>query len=106
MCIRDSLIDGSKESRIAAEVHDPNVLILGHPYVDIWEAVKPKAIGIDAWPTVPKGEPWKEGVLKRLGIGMEPPQFWKLVLGKVSSWKDVETPLVNSVEQLIDFVTE
>lgn len=102
----DHLVDGSKESRIAAEVHDPNVLILGHPYVDIWEAVKPKAIGIDAWPTVPKGEPWKEGVLKRLGIGMEPPQFWKLVLGKVSSWKDVETPLVNSVEQLIDFVTE
>jgi len=101
----DHLVDGSKETRIAAEVDDPNVLILGHPYVDIWEAIKPAAIGIEAWPTVPKGESWKEGVLQRLSIGAEPPQFWKHILGKVSSWKDVETPLVNSVEQLIDFVT-
>jgi len=101
----DHLVDGSKESRIAAEVDDPNVLILGHPYVDIWQAIKPAAIGIDAWPTVPMGESWKEGVLSRLGIGAEPSQFWKHILGKVSSWKDVETPLVNSVEQLIDFVT-
>ncbi len=100
----DHLIAGSKESRIAAEVDDPNVLILGHPYVDIWQAIKPKAIGIESWPTVPMGELWKEGVLKRLGIGAAPPQFWKHILGKVSSWKDVETPLVNSVEQLIDFV--
>ena len=102
----DHLVDGSKETRIAAQVDDPNVLILGHPYVDIWEAIKPAAIGIDAWPRVPMGEQWKEGVLKRLGIGAAPPQFWKHILGKVSSWKDVETPLVNSVEQLIDFVTE
>lgn len=101
----DHLVDGSKETRIAAEVHDPNVLILGHPYVDIWQAIKPAAIGIKAWPNVPKGRPWKEGILAALGIETEPPQFWKLILGKVSSWKDIETPLVNSVEQLIDFVT-
>ena len=25
-----------------------NVLITGHPYVDIWQAVKPTALGIDA----------------------------------------------------------
>ncbi|KAG1648271.1 Alanine dehydrogenase [Nymphon striatum] len=66
----DHLVDGSKETRIAAEVHDPNVLILGHPYVDIWEAIKPAAIGISAWPTVPMGESWKQGVLSRLGIGL------------------------------------
>lgn len=101
----DHLVDGSKETRIAAEISDPNVLILGHPYVDIWQAIKPAAIGIKEWPTVPMGESWKEGILSRLGIGMEPPQFWKFILGKVTSWKDVETPLVNSVEQLIDFVT-
>lgn len=101
----DHLVDGSKESRIAAEVDSRDVLILGHPYVDIWEAVKPSAIGIDAWPQVPKGQPWKEGVLAALGVSMAPPQFWKHVLGKVSSWNDLETPLVNSVEQLIDFVT-
>lgn len=102
----DHLVDGSKESRIAAEIDDPNVLILGHPYVDIWQAVKPAAVGIPGWPEVPMGEPWKEGVLARLGVRQNPPQFWKHVLGRVSSWKDVETPLVNSVEQLIDFVTE
>ena len=101
----DHLVDGSKETRIAAEVDDPNVLILGHPYVDIWQAIKPAAIGIEAWPSVPMGESWKEGVLSRLGIGAEPWQFWKHILSKVTSWKDVETPLVNSVEQLIDFVT-
>lgn len=101
----DHLIDGSKESRIAAEVDNRDVLILGHPYVDIWEAVKPSAIGIERWPTVPKGQPWKEGVLAALGVTMAPPQFWKHVLGRVESWNDLETPLVNSVEQLIDFVT-
>lgn len=102
----DHLIDGTKESRIAATIDDPNVLILGHPYVDIWQAVKPAVAGFDAWPTVPKGEPWKQGVLSRLGLNIEPPQFWKHLLGRVSSWNDIETPLVNSVEQLIDFVTE
>lgn len=102
----DHLVDGSKETRIAAEVHDPNVLILGHPFVDIWQAIRPEAAGIDAWPTVPMGQPWKEGVIDALGINAEPFQFWKHILGRVSSWKDIETPLVNSVEQLIDFVTE
>lgn len=101
----DHLIDGTKESRIAAEVNDPNVLILGHPYVDIWQAIKPKAAGIEAWPVVPRGESWKEGVLSRLGETMHPAQFWKRILGNVKSWKDIETPLVRSVEMLIDFVT-
>lgn len=101
----DHLVKGSKESRIAAQVDDPNVLILGHPYVDIWQAIRPATIGIGAWPTVPKGQPWKEGILDALGIGAEPPQFWKHILGKVDSWSDIETPLVNAVEQLIDFVT-
>ena len=101
----DHLVDGSKETRIAAEVTHPDVLILGHPYVDIWQAIKPSVVGIESWPTVPKGQPWKEGVLAALGVDTHPAQFWKHILGKVTSWKDVETPLVNSVEQLIDFVT-
>ena len=101
----DHLIEGTKESRIAAEIHDPNVLVLGHPYVDIWQAIRPAAIGIDAWPTVPKGRPWKQGVLDALDVRDEPARFWKQILGRVASWKDIETPLVNSVEQLIDFVT-
>ena len=51
----DHLVPGSKESRIAAQINDANVLICGHPYVDIWQAVKPEMLGIDAWPDVPHG---------------------------------------------------
>ncbi len=63
----DHLVTGSKESRIAAGVSSPHVLITGHPFVDIWQAVKPAAVGIAAWPQVPRGVPWKEGVLRALG---------------------------------------
>lgn len=102
----DHLVDGSKESRLAATVDHPDVLVTGHPYVDIWQAVKPSVLGVTAWPDVPRGEPWKEGVLLRLGVDAEPGRFWKQLLGKVSSWTDLEPPLIGAVEQLIDFVTE
>ena len=42
----DHLVPGSKESRIVAAVSDPHVLVVGHPYVDVWQAVKPAALGI------------------------------------------------------------
>ncbi len=32
-----------------------NVLIVGHPYVDVWQAIRPKVLGIEAWPAVPRG---------------------------------------------------
>ena len=35
----DHLVDGSKESRIAAGVRSPHVLITGHPFIDVWAAV-------------------------------------------------------------------
>jgi hypothetical protein len=101
----DHLVEGSKESRIAASIRDGDVLICGHPYVDIWSAIKPGTIGITAWPDVPMGEPWKEGVTARLGIEASSGAFWVQVLESVTSYRDVETPLVNAVEQLIDFVT-
>lgn len=101
----DHLVPGSKESRIAAAVTDANVLICGHPYVDIWQAVKAESLGIKAWPQVPKGQPWKEGIIAALGQQDDPGRFWQAVLSRVSSYKDVEMPLMNSVEQLIDFVT-
>ena len=101
----DHLVEGSKETRIAQSVQHADVLILGHPYVDIWQAIKPTTIGISQWPQVPRGQPWKEGVIESLGLGIDPGRFWMKVLESVSSYKDVETPLVNAVEQLIDFVT-
>lgn len=101
----DHLVAGSKETRIAHDADREGVLIRGHPYVDIWQAIRPETVGIAAWPDVPPGEPWKEGVLRALGVQGEPGPFWGGVLGAVGSYRDVETPLVNAVEQLIDFVT-
>ncbi|MCP3973998.1 MAG: DUF3097 family protein [bacterium] len=101
----DHLVEGSKESRIADSVRHTDVLVCGHPYLDIWQAILPSAIGIAAWPEVPRGTPWKDGVLAALGLEMETGVFWGRVLEAVSSYRDVATPLVNAVEQLIDFVT-
>jgi hypothetical protein len=101
----DHLLPGTKEARIVAAVTDRNVLVTGHPYVDIWQAVTPAAVGIRAWPVIPKGTPWKEGICAALGWG-EPVDGWRRVLAGVRTFRDLETPLVGAVERLIDFVTE
>jgi hypothetical protein len=80
------------------------VLVTGHPYVDIWQAVRPASVGIEAWPVVPRGTPWKEGVCAALGWG-DPADGWRRVLARVGSYRDLETPLIGAVERLIDFVT-
>jgi Protein of unknown function (DUF3097) len=100
----DHLVAGSKESRIVAAVTSPHVLVTGHPYVDVWQAVKPARLGIRAWPVIPPGRPWKEGVCAALGV-RDPAEMWRRILGSVRSYKDLETPLINSMERLIDFVT-
>lgn len=100
----DHLVPGSKESRVVASVTSPHVLVTGHPYVDVWQAVRPSCIGIPSWPVVPPGRPWKEGICAALGVA-EPAQLWRRVLANVRSYRDLETPLINSVERLIDFVT-
>ncbi len=101
----DHLVDDSKESRIAAGIDHPDVLVTGHPFVDIWAAVKPSVVGIERWPEVPKGQSWKDGVCAALGVD-DPRLFWKRILNSVSSWTDLEPQLIGAVEQLIDFVTE
>ena len=99
----DHLVTGSKETQLTTGLGE-YVLVTGHPYVDVWEAVKPKALGIDAWPRVPRGEDWKTGVCRRLGWG-SPQDGWRRVYGAVSSYKDLESPLIGAVERLVDFVT-
>jgi len=106
----DHLVDGSKESRIAAAAgRDPNVLVVGHPYIDVWAAVKPARLGLAAWPDVPRGQPWKEGVLRRIGWPASTPQdvaaAWRRILRAVTSYADLEPELLGRVEELIDFVT-
>ena len=101
----DHLVAGSKESRIVASVRSPHVLVTGHPYVDVWQAVKPAAVGIRAWPDVPRGVPWKRGVCAALGVADER-EMWRRVLAGVRDFTDLEVPLLGAVERLIDFVTE
>jgi hypothetical protein len=100
----DHLVPGSKESRIVAAVTNPHVLVTGHPYIDVWQAIRPAAVGIRAWPVVPPGTPWKEGVCAALGVS-EPAEMWRRILSRVDSYRDLETPLITAVERLIDFVT-
>jgi Protein of unknown function (DUF3097). len=102
----DHLVPGSKESRIAARVSSPHVLITGHPFIDIWQAVKPAAVNISAWPDVPHGVPWKEGTLAALGWKVETWAAWKRILESVNSYADLEPALLGRVEELIDFVTQ
>jgi hypothetical protein len=100
----DHLVPGTKEHRAAAAIDHPDVLITGHPYVDVWQAVKPSVLGIAAWPDVPPGRPWKEGVCAALGWPSATGETWKRILGRVNAYTDLEPPLVGAVEQLIDFV--
>ena len=100
----DHLVRGSKEARLAEQVAGPNVLVRGTPFVDVWQAVRPRVIGIPAWPVVPKGEEWKDGMCRRLGKG-DPPSFWRYLLDSVTSYADLEPDFVGAVEELIDHVS-
>jgi hypothetical protein len=100
----DHLVPGSKEARIADSIRNRHVLIAGTPYVDVWQAIRPKALGIDAWPNIPKGQDWKAGMCRFFGES-EPGRLWKKLLASVTSYVDLEPSMVGAVESLIDFVT-
>jgi len=105
----DHRIDGSKESRIAdaAMAAFPGVVhVVGHPYVDVWQAITPASLGISAWPSVPKGQPWKEGVCRRLGWPADTGQAWRRIVSAVRTYADLEPAFLGRVEELIDFVTD
>lgn len=99
----DHLVAGSKEMRLTERVGE-HVLVCGHPYIDIWQAVKPASVRIPAWPTIPRGTDWKTGICRELHWGT-PQDGWRRVLAGVRDFRDLETDLLRSVEELIDFVT-
>ncbi|MCQ9342846.1 DUF3097 domain-containing protein [Corynebacterium sp. 76QC2CO] len=101
--LADHLVEGSKESRLTEQV-GPDVLVTGHPFIDIWAAVKPERLGLRAWPEVPYGEDWKTGVCRRVGWS-DPKEGWNRVYSAVNTYKDLDTTLVGAVERLVDFVT-
>ena len=109
----DHLVAGSKEARIADAVRrgpgGAHTLVVGHPFIDIWQAVKPGRIGVQAWPVIPKGVDWKKGVCSRLGWPhaqqADIARAWQRIRGRVRDWNDLEPELIGRVEELIDFVT-
>ena len=105
----DHLVPGSKESRIAEAVGGPHVLVVGHPYIDVWQSVKPARLGLTAWPVVPRGTDWKHGICEALGWPHEDQAdvaaAWQRILGSVRNYTDLEPELLGQVERLIDFVT-
>ena len=110
----DHLVPGSKETRVVEEVRrlrpwSEHVLVVGHPYVDVWQSVKPERLGMREWPVVARGSSWKHGICAHLGWPHETQadlaRAWRQVLGAVDSWTDLEPELLGRVEELIDFVT-
>jgi Protein of unknown function (DUF3097) len=109
----DHLVAGSKEARIAEAVRKgpggPNTLVVGHPYVDIWQAVKPQRLGLAAWPNVPRDIEWKHGACRALDLPhanqADIASAWRRIRSRVRNWTDLEPELISRVEELIDFVT-
>jgi DUF3097, C-terminal domain/DUF3097, N-terminal domain len=110
----DHLVPGTKESGIVEAVRAlpgarGHVKVLGHPYVDVWQSVRPARLGLDAWPVVPRGQDWKHGICAALGWPHDTQAdialAWKRILGRVRGYADLEPTLLASVEELIDFVT-
>ncbi|MCV2393935.1 DUF3097 domain-containing protein [Actinotalea sp. M2MS4P-6] len=109
----DHLVPGSKESRIAADAVRAapvgSVLVLGHPYVDVWQAVRPERLGLEHWPDIPRGTSWKHGILAALGWPhadqADVAAGWRRIRGAVRDYRDLEPSLLGRMEELIDFVT-
>ncbi|MFV0427209.1 MAG: DUF3097 domain-containing protein [Beutenbergiaceae bacterium] len=107
----DHLVPGSKETRIADEVmrRHQGVLVLGHPYVDVWQAVLPARLRLSAWPDIPRGTDIKLGTLAALGWPAQTQADiatgWKRILGRVRDYRDLSPALLGRVEELVDFVT-
>jgi Protein of unknown function (DUF3097) len=110
----DHLVAGSKESRLAEAVHrgpgGSDTLVVGHPFVDIWQAVKPARLGLSEWPVIPRGTDWKHGICQALGWPhadqADVAAAWRRIRGRVRDWTDLDAALIGRVEELIDFVTQ
>lgn len=110
----DHLVPGTKEQRIVDEAlaipeARDHVLVVGHPFVDVWQSVQPERLGWSKWPVIPRGTSWKHGILAELGwphdSQADVARGWKQILRQVRSYADLQPELLGRVEELIDFVT-
>ena len=110
----DHLVPGSKETRVVAQARGirpfaAHVLVVGHPYVDVWQSVRPERLGMSSWPNIPRTLEWKRGVCAHLGwphgTQADLAAAWRRILGAVRTYADLEPAFLGRVEELIDFVT-
>jgi hypothetical protein len=85
----------------------PDVLVTGHPFVDVWAGIRPQLLNLTEWPDVPRGVEWKpvewkQGVCDALGVSLT--DFWPHLRNQVRTFADLRPELVGAVERLIDFV--
>ena len=110
----DHLVPGSKETRLVAKAvalqqFQPYLKVVGHPYVDVWQSVRPQRLGLTKWPVIARDTSWKHGILAHLGWPhsnqADVARGWQRILAGVTSYADIEPSLLARVEELIDFVT-
>ena len=109
----DHLIPGSKEQRLTDEAlrHVPSgtVLVLGHPYVDVWQAVRAERLGLERWPVIDRGTEWKVGILRELGwpaqTQADVARGWQRPLVTARDFRDLAPAPLGRVEAPVDFVT-
>ena len=86
------------------------MLVTGHEFIDIWQAIRPERIGRKTWPEIPRDQDFKKGTLKALGLPhadqADIARAWQAMLARVRDWNDLELHLIQRMEQLIDFVTQ
>ena len=110
----DHLVAATKERHIADQVtrggYGDVVLIAGHRFVDVWQAIRPQLLGLADWPVVPRDADFKLGTLAALGWRhrdqADIARAWQSMLAKVTSYRDLDADFVRTVERLIDFVTQ
>lgn len=106
----DHLVTGSKETRIVEQIRSESVLVTGHPFIDIWQGIRPERVGLPAWPSIPRDVEFKVGTSLALGrparTQADIAGTWAWLLGRVRDWRDLEPALLREVERLIDFVTD
>ena len=98
----DHLVEGSKEQRLTTQVAGPDVLVTGHPFVDVWAGIRPQVMNLSEWPDVPRGVEWKQGMCDALGVSIS--EFWPRLRNRVRTFADLRPELAGAVERLIDFV--
>lgn len=109
----DHLVPGTKESHIVERARraagGEHLLVVGHPFIDIWQAVKPQKLGMNSWPTIPRNIEWKRGICEVLGwpsrTQTDIANAWQHILSRVHTYTDLEPAMLGRMEELIDFVT-